>query len=372
MILFYIVISIIIINYLLFLTLIWIGIKLVKSKRLSNYNNFSVSIIIPFRNESENIDNLLGNLNDIDYPNEKLEIILVDDYSTDDSVEKIQKHIKPNIKLLTNNQVENGFKKAAIEKAINVACGDVIVLTDADCSHQKNWLKKMISYFEDNVAMVVGPVKFNEGESLFYKFQQLEYAGLMLTAAGLVGIKKPKICSSANLAFLKSAFEKVNGYQDNAFLSSGDDELLMQKISKLPNQKIEYCWNKEAVVETKSNKNVKSFFLQRQRWASKSLFYDSKLFISLLVFIFLFYLSIIVLPIISIFNSSYFFFFIIALFMKLIFEYVIMKEGADLLFNKSNMKYFLTAEFLQIPYIIISAILGIKGNYFWKDRKVKR
>lgn len=372
MIIVYLIIFLIQLNYLLFMLFVLFGLRKVKSKNgLTNEYPF-VTIIIPLRNESHNVDKLLNNLRDINYPESCYEIIVIDDHSTDDTVEKVKPYLRNNLRLISNDNVENSFKKTAIEKAIKNSAGEIIVLTDADCIHSSSWITSLIKCFDKNIAMVVGPVRFACSNSLFDKIQQLEFAGLMLTAAGLIGIGKPKICSSANLAFRKKVFEKVNGYKDNKHLSSGDDELLLQKISKLKEYKINFCWDKDAVVITESNGDIKKFFQQRRRWASKSLFYESKLFIAFLVLVFMFYLSFFLLPILSLINPLFVIFLLFSILIKLVFEYLIMKEGKDFLFDKSNLKYFLIAEILQVPYIIISSILGIIGNYSWKGRKVGR
>ncbi len=97
----------------------------------------------------------------------------------------------------------------------------------------------MIIGFEANTGLISGPVSFIESESLFSKLQKLEFAGLVLSGAGLIGNKTPMIANSANLAFRKSVFDKVGGYKDMMHLSSGDDELfnakkwLINQITKL-------------------------------------------------------------------------------------------------------------------------------------------
>lgn len=355
-----------------FLVAVLIGIRKVKNSTLSEVEFPTVTILIPFRNESSNIEKSAISISQLDYPKEKLEIIYINDHSTDNSVEKLSKYISDNIKLIDNDVVDSGFKKAAITKAVGITESEVIVLTDADCIHHKLWLKRMMKCFDKQTGMVVGPVIFGNGKSLFNKFQQLEFAGLMLTAAGLIGIKNPKICSSANLAFTKKIFLEVNGYNDNDHLSSGDDELLMQKIYYSTNSSIQFCWDEVALVRTDSNPNLQEFLQQRRRWASKSFFYKSKVFIVLLTSIFLLYLALIVLPIMSLFNGNYFSLVGVSFIMKFSIEYLIIREGKDFLFDGENMRYFIIAQLIQIPYIVVSSLLGVFGNYSWKNRKVKR
>jgi cellulose synthase/poly-beta-1,6-N-acetylglucosamine synthase-like glycosyltransferase len=358
--------------YFSFLLVIFSGIK--KKNNCDNDDIKSVTVIIPFRNESDNIESSVESVKQINYPNEMLEVIYVNDNSNDDTVQKVIKHLSENIKLIHSDKTNStGFKKSAIEKAISIAKGEIIILTDADCIMKTDWVKTLIKCFGDKTGMVVGPVKFREDNSHFSKIQQLEFAGLMLTAAGLIGVKKPVICSSANLAFQKKVFEKVGGYTDNMNLTSGDDELLMQKINSETNYNISFCWSDKALVETNGNKNISNFMQQRRRWASKSLFYQNKLLIISLAVIFMFYFLLTVYPMLIILNTEIVkWIFFISLILKFILEFMIMSEGRELLFTNKNLRYFFAAELFQIPYITIAAILGVLGNYKWKGRKVKR
>ena len=203
--------------------------------------------------------------------------------------------------------------------------------------------------------------------------QRIEFAGLVISGAGLIGINKPVICNAANIAYRKTVFDQVNGFDDQLKLSSGDDELLMQKIWKETEYKIKFCPDKKAVVKTIPNKSIPEFYQQRKRWASKGLFYADKLLILKLILIFLFYLSIPVEIFLGIFLSTKFFVILLAgLLFKAFFEYLVLKRGTELLFDKKLLRPFIFAEILHIPYIIISGISGIFGNFTWKERKVSR
>src|SRR5690606_33766417 len=103
-------------------------------------------------------------------------------------------------------------------------------------------------------------------EKIFEKIQRLEFAGLILAGAGLIGINKPAICNAANASYRKDAYISVNGFDDNLNLSSGDDEILMQKIKQAGKYKIKFYMNKNAIVTSLTNKSFKEFYHQRKRW----------------------------------------------------------------------------------------------------------
>jgi len=335
-----------------------------------------ISVIIPFRNESSNILASLNSLENQTYPKEKYEVIYVNDSSDDDCVQKILNAEKSsNIKVISvpDDFSKNAHKKRAIRFGISNSKGKIILTTDADCVHHKNWLKQMTYCFDDETGFVSGPVEFIEEVSFFEKLQKLEFSGLVLTGAGLIGINKPTICNAANIAYKKAAYEMVQGFSDQLNLSSGDDELLMQKIWASKKFKVKFCWNKEAVVKTKGNDSIEKFYHQRKRWASKGLFYSNKLLIVKLILIFLFYISLPIQLILALFLSQIFLTsFFIFLILKSFIEYFILKHGINLIISEKILRYIPIAEIFQIPYIIIAGITGAFGNYNWKERKIKR
>ncbi len=364
------------IYYFIFLAGIFRGIRRITPTTGSrNYTPF-VSVIIPFRNESHNILTSLESLENQSYPKDKFEVIYVNDSSEDDSLKKITDAKKSfNIKVVSvpEDFYQSAHKKRAIKFGLKNSSGEIIVTTDADCTHHIHWLRNMLSAFDSDTGFVSGPVKFVEEDSLFEKLQKLEFSGLVLTGAGLIGIGKPLICNAANIAYRKTAFDSVNGFDDQLNLSSGDDELLMQKIARAKTFKVKFCYNIEAIVLTKGNESLNKFYHQRKRWASKGLFYADKIVILKLVLIFLFYLSLPVQIYLSIFQSWVFVIPALGiLVIKYISEYYILRTGINFLFTKKLLNYLPIAEILQIPYIIISGISGAFGNYSWKSRKIKR
>jgi cellulose synthase/poly-beta-1,6-N-acetylglucosamine synthase-like glycosyltransferase len=201
----------------------------------------------------------------------------------------------------------------------------------------------------------------------------LEFAGLVLTGAGLIGTNKPVICNAANIAYRKKIFIEVGGFNDKVKLSSGDDELLMQKIRRETDFKIKFCWDYEAVVKTSSNSDLTQFYNQRKRWASKGLFYGNKMLVFKLILIYFFYVGLISQLALSLFVSlNYLILFILSIALKYLLEYKIVKKGKILLSLINVMKIFPIAEFLQIPYIIIAGFSGVFGNFYWKQRRIKR
>ncbi len=362
--------------YFLFIRKIRIGITSLGYYNTQIQDNEFISIIIPFRNEEDKILDNLKSVENQNYPNDKYEVIYIDDFSDDDSFQKLRNNISAeNISVysMQASNLEMAHKKQAIEFGISKSKGSLILFTDADCIVSPNWISSMVVRFEDNTGLISGPVSFFESNNLFSKLQRLEFAGLILSGAGLIGNKTPMIASSANLAFRKSVFDEVGGYNNLMNLSSGDDELLMQKIAYSTDYEVKFCLNKEALVYTNPNKNIEEFAQQRKRWASKGLFYENKLIIAQLLLIFLFYIGLIVQLFLGLFfDAKFIILFAGSFFVKILVEYSVLEKGLGILIEKISLPQFLLAEILHIPYIIYSAISGALGNFTWKDRELKR
>ncbi len=363
-------------HYLFFLQRIIGGLNSLSISKNNTLPYEFISIVIPFRNEQDNILTNLKSLESQLYPSEKFEIIYVDDFSEDLSQDILIKNIrKNNFKILSvpEEYSKNAHKKRAIRYGIENAKGEIIVTTDADCIYDEEWLQTLLLSFDALTGFVSGPVEFISDKGVFSQFQQLEFAGLVLSGAGLIGSGHPTICNAANIAYKKKVFDEVGGFNDNMNLSSGDDELLMQKISKDSDYKVKFCIDKKAIVKTSANKNMGDFLQQRKRWASKGLFYGDKSLVLKLILIYAFYLGLITQIILGITLSNIFLLsFLISILLKFIFEFRILSIGKEKLFNDLPLKYFFMAEVLQIPYIIYAGLVGTFGNYLWKSRKLKR
>jgi cellulose synthase/poly-beta-1,6-N-acetylglucosamine synthase-like glycosyltransferase len=368
--------AILLIHYSFFLFSIIIGLGKLKLSQTNQIPKEFISIIIPFRNESENIISNVKSIIKQNFPKENYEVIYVDDSSTDNSFRILNDYPKPNnVKVLSlpKDYSPNAHKKRAIRYGIENSAGEIIITTDADCVYSENWLSSMLSNYDNETGFISGPVEFLDDDGMFSKLQKLEFAGLVITGAGLIGIGKPTICNAANIAYRKKTYEKVNGFYDQMDLSSGDDELLMQKIAKDTKYKVKFSLLAKSIVKTSASKNINEFYHQRKRWASKGLFYKNIRLIITLILIYLFYIGLVIQPFLILFiSSSFAFSFGLSLVIKLILEYLILLKGKKILFLKLSLKPFLFAEFLQVPYIIIAAFSGIFGNLEWKERKIKR
>jgi cellulose synthase/poly-beta-1,6-N-acetylglucosamine synthase-like glycosyltransferase len=157
-------------------------------------------------------------------------------------------------------------------------------------------------------------------------------------------------------------------------ISSGDDVYLMHKILKRGKHQILFLTDEKSVVTTNPTRNLKEFYNQRKRWASKSLYYNDSFLIAKLFLIFLFYFNFIILSGLSIFSFSYFILLISIWLLKILTESLVMFTGLLKFYKKDKilLRYLIIAEIFHIPYIILSAIGGAFGKFDWKGRILKK
>lgn len=337
---------------------------------LNTTESTTISIIIPARNEEENIGQLLQALQSQTYSADLFEVIVIDDHSTDKTAAIVQQF--PSVKLIQLKEDNiNSYKKKAIETGIAAATGDLIVTTDADCLPGNNWLATVASFKTENQsAFIAAPVVFENNNSFLQIFQTLDFLVLQGITGASVYKNAHSMCNGANLAYEKKVFEEVNGFQGIDNIASGDDMLLMHKIWKEQPEKVHYVKSKDAIVSTQPMKTWKAFFNQRIRWASKAKNYDDKRITVVLLLVYLFNLSFLVLAVAGFFCSSYWIYLIGLWLAKTIVELPFVYSVASFFNKKSLLKYFLFFQPLHIIYTILSGLLGQFGKYEWKGRRV--
>ncbi len=339
-----------------------------------NKQQFPVTILVPARNEEQNIGRCLESLVQQSYPPALLEIVVIDDDSQDRTAEIVQGYCRrhANVRLISLGRCPSGVapKKRALQFGIDAARGEIMVTTDADCVASPHWIEQMITYFEPDVGMVVGWVLMapDKLSSLFSNIQALEFLGLTAAGMGSIGLGEPLIANGANLAFRKTVFRQVHGYRDEQHIISGDDDLLLQKIDRTTDWKIRGAISPPTFVFTQPMVDLNDFINQRIRWASKSLRYKKISLVIFLVATYLFYLLLMISLPFSIRYFSIFPYPVLALILKLIVDFLIIVKATAMVEQPKLRKYFLLAELFQIPYIIYVGFASIVQKFEWKGR----
>lgn len=336
----------------------------------------SITVIIPARNEEHNLPRLLSALAQQTYPKELVEVIVIDDHSTDGTATVV--NMFSNCKLVTLKDFIppgsiNSYKKKAIEIGILQSKGTLIVTTDADCYCTEDWLQTIADFYEETQpAFIVMPVAIDCSSKAIEIFQALDFMTLQGITGASVHKKMHSMCNGANLAYTRAAFEKVNGFVGIDTIASGDDMLLMHKIALQFPLGIAYLKAKEVTVQTAAVHTIKDFLNQRIRWASKADKYDDKRIFPVLLLVYLLNLLLLLFPLAAIFlGVSWWLAWGMLLLIKTVAELFFLYPVAKFFSKQSLLWLFPLAQPFHIVYTVIAGWLGKFGSYQWKGREVK-
>ncbi len=337
-----------------------------KFKKLSSDKIPTATVIVAARNEEKNIIRCLESLSNLYYPVGKLEIFVVDDKSTDATGKMIDEFIadKPIFKKIEvkNKMGKLRGKTNAIATAIELASGEIIVTTDADCAVHPQWAFTLASYYDENVAMVSGYTT-QKATSGFSGMQALDFIYLLIVAAGTMNYKKPLSCIGNNMSYRKSVYHEVGGYEGIPFSVTEDFGLLMV-IDKLKKYKIIYPLDKEALVVSEPCEDMSALYHQKKRWGVGGL--DSRprgYFV--MMWGFLSNIFVLLTP----FLFSHVWLYLV--FFKLSTDFFVLYSVHQKLELTRDMKYFWSFQIYFTLYVIVLPLIllftGKKVN--WKGRK---
>lgn len=265
---FFIVVSIL---YFLLHVVLFLGLrKSFSMKTLPGTVHPKVSVIVAARNEEENILNCIESLSEINYPEDLLEIILVNDNSEDRTFEimKNSERLHPSFKVINShkNEFPNLKGKAnAIDNAVDISTGDIILMTDADCTVNPEWVKNTVKYYTLGTGMVCGYTLMNDRKSLFSVLQSADWLYLLSLASSSAGLNSILSCIGNNLSFSTKAYRFTGGYKSIKF-SVTEDLALMRKISSSKKFRVCFPVDKNCLVYTRPCRNIREVFSQKRRW----------------------------------------------------------------------------------------------------------
>jgi cellulose synthase/poly-beta-1,6-N-acetylglucosamine synthase-like glycosyltransferase len=321
-----------------------------------------VSVVIAARNEENNLPDLIQDLVHQEYPLDRLEVIIVNDRSTD-STAQILKEAADNFAVvkyiyIEKLSIEMTPKKHALTLGIEMAKGDVILSTDADCRVGKLWVSSMAYSVIQQNGISIGYSKVS-AESFFEQIQMLDFLGIITANAGAGGWGHFWSGTGQNLAYKKSDFEAISGFESVQDKISGDDMYLVQSISKLKNGIINIDVN--AFVTTAAMPTFSDFINQRIRWSSNSKDNAMKnhLFFAFLSSAFLCNSTLLLS---FLFGYSWLFTFSL----KFILEGSAVFLGGKLFNTKVNPIVYVVWALAQPIYIPVVGLMGLQNRYTWK------
>lgn len=328
----------------------------------------SVSVVIAAFNEEKEIRACLDSILNNAYPSEKLEIIVVDNGSTDRTKEIVKENYGSQLILL---EEPVGFKKEALEKGFERASGKLILCTDSDCVVPKGWIKSMVSPFvQQQINFVLGPVKVGKYRNIVERFQAFDMLAMMGVTAGGLKSDRTYLANGANMAFAQSVYKEI-GEIPRKDIASGDDLFLLHRFIEIDKDKVIFQKAENAIVSTMAVSGWGNLLQQRRRWASKVTSYVSSKDRYSAIFIYFFVMTIagniLLIPATAGFSL---FIALFQLFIKGTIDYAFLVQ-INLFFKQRHLlRYFIPSFFVHAAYIIFAGLSGLVGRpYQWRGRE---
>ncbi|MCG8607886.1 glycosyltransferase [bacterium] len=233
-----------------------------------------ISILVAVKNEDQTLRECISSLLRLDYPSEKLEVLLINDRSTDRTPRIIDEFLHKS-KLIRRIDVAYSIpglsgKANAIAQGMEHCVGDLILITDGDCRVPQSWAKVHASYYEHDVGLVGGFTLLDErhdATSLFGKVQSLDWAYLLSIGSGAIGMQTPLSVLGNNFSFRRQAYEEVGGYRNMDFTII-EDFALMKTLLQKTSWKVRYPIDAEMLVYSHPMSGLREFYHQRKRWSA--------------------------------------------------------------------------------------------------------
>ncbi len=326
----------------------------------------TVSVIIAARNEEENIRPCLDSIALLTYPKELLEVLVVNDHSTDATEGIIREYtgMFPFIKLHSATKGETQFKGKtnAVLQGIDNTDGEIILFTDADCIVPAGWVEETVKYYnEESVGLVAGFTSL-KSEKMFEAVQALDWFALFSIAAAAIRLHFPVTAVGNNLSVKRKAYDAVGGYRNIPF-SITEDYALFHAVTSKTAYRAKFPLDSGTLVRSLPCETWGELFRQKKRWftggadmdiKSISLFTVGYIFKSLLLLNLIFSgITVILVPLV----------------LKCVSDYLLIRPALKTFKRTELLLYMIPFELYYISYVLFfPPIVLLNKNVQWKER----
>lgn len=338
----------------------------------------TVTLLMAARNEEGRIRKCLDRLRLQDYPWDKLQIVVVNDRSTDATAAILREYAERwpgRFNAITLTETAAGFspKKYALSRGLLQATGEIIVTTDADCIMPPAWISALVSEFGEDTGLVLGMTSYYPMAKpvALAGTQALDFLSHGVVAAALIGLRFPVHGNANNIAYRRKVYDQSAGFASHGGIVSGDDDFLIQSIHKLGKWRIRYSIQPESQVQTEPPVSLGQFWEQRKRWASKTSLYQTKQ-TAFLAGIFAYYSLIPICILGGIFHRGLLAAGLASWGVKLATDWLVMRKGTEVFAKRDLMKHYPITSVIHIPLIIAAVLAGSFGKFTWKGQTHSR
>ena len=346
--------------------------KPVIQQSVRNHSNNSYTIVVPFRDEIENLKHIYSDLLDLRFDQQRLEVIFIDDHSSDGSFEWLDNCDMPtNFKLLKSSKTG---KKQALTQAISQASGSFIITTDADCRLHHNWIKNIEDTIDlNNPILIVQPVISEFKDKLLHQFQYYDSLSLMGINMAVFNTRNyPSLASGANLVFQKEAFIRIDPFRDNCHIASGDDMFLLKSFLKSDPNSITLNYSPGNLVITKPENSWVKLVKQRMRWTGKMKRFSNATSFYLGLFSVVSQVILITFLVLGLWHQSYYLIlFVFSWLVKTVVDYLFLSKTAQQVGQKVSWFNVFILELIYMIFVPLIVVLSLFKSPKWKGRKIR-
>ena len=327
-----------------------------------------VSVLVAARDEQRNIKSCLHALLAQKYPAHLLEIIVIDDNSTDATAHIVREYAsKHKSILLLQNSRAHGWKsskKEALHTGLERARGSIVLLTDADCRPTENWIASIVSYYTKDVGLVAGfSPQQSDGSDLWNAFLLTDSLAAALVTATSIGLGRAATCAGRNLSYKKEAMQAIGGYEALPDTLSGDDDFVLQRMARSEKWRLAFAFCAEAHVPARGPQTFSDLLKQKQRHLSAGKSFNPRISLSFGAYHALNFslwagglCGIVVQPLCT-----------VSLLIKIMMDYFILFYFSRKLKSLLPIRGFLLWEILFPLYHLLSAPVAFVGRAKWKN-----
>ncbi|MBW3014958.1 glycosyltransferase family 2 protein [Candidatus Woesearchaeota archaeon] len=227
-----------------------------KSEELKQFPK--VSIVVPAYNEQDTIAKTLDSLLELDYPKDKVEIVVLDDGSTDDTYKIAKEYKKKGVIVFTK---ENGGKGLALNFALTKVTGEFFGALDADSYVDSQALKRIMPFFKDpNVMGVTPSLKIWKPQSFLQHIQRVEFLVGIFLRKVFGFLRCIHVAPGPFTIYRKEFFDKYGNYDHTTITEDIEIALRTQSLHYNIENSV------DAYVYTKGPNKFFPLFRQRIRW----------------------------------------------------------------------------------------------------------
>lgn len=233
-----------------------------------------ISIVVPARNEAHNLPRLFGSLRKLHYPADKIELILVNDDSTDDT-EQVAENLGRSLPFkLRVIRAEHGpretlppTKTLPLAQGIDAATGDIVLMTDGDCEVNPGWAQDIVAHFQPGVGLVCGVTlpDYKLSPDSVTKLETVDWALLLGVCAGMCRLGSPLALVGNNYAVRREAYHDIGTFRRIPH-NRIDDIALFRAVTESKKWRPAFAVTHGATVATLPVSSMRSIVTQRYRW----------------------------------------------------------------------------------------------------------